>query len=126
MNDSKIATKYAENERWKEIVDQLLSYENKMLKLMILLNDFDLDVVNDKKLRNYVLEIRNKKVDKEFADEERDRNETMTKEEREKLKKEYLEIAKVLYKHSKEKDEWGNELENYFMTINSKLRKYIK
>jgi hypothetical protein len=126
MVDTKTAARHAENERWIEMVNQFLSYEDKMLKLMILLNDFNFDIVGNKKLKNYILDIRNKRAKKEFADEDRKYNSTMTKEQRENLKNEYNEISKILYKKSDDEDEWGDELENYFITINNKLRKYIK
>jgi hypothetical protein len=66
-----------------------------------------------------------KRFDKEYADDEKSQNESMTKEERERMKNEYIEIAKVLYKYNNS-DIWGDELERYFLEINNKLRKYIK
>ncbi|AEF80270.1 hypothetical protein TREAZ_1923 [Leadbettera azotonutricia ZAS-9] len=124
--DRKEADQYAEYERWKEIVNQYFIYEEKIIRLMILLNDYNFDIVNGKNLKNYIIEMRHKRFEKEYADQEKERNENMTKEEREILKNKYLEITKILYKYDDKDDNWGKELENYFFAINAKLRKYIK
>jgi hypothetical protein len=125
--DSKTARRYAENTRWNEIITQYFIYEDKMLRLMILLDNYNFDVINNKNLKDYILEMRKQKFRKEYIDAKRENNENLTKEDRGRIMNENLEINKILYKYTKDEDDvWGIELNNYFREINKKLRKYVK
>jgi hypothetical protein len=125
--DSKKAKRYAENIRWNEIITQYFIYEDKMLRLMIILDNYNFDIINNKNLKDYILEMRKQKFKKEYFDAERENNEILTKEDRDRIMNENLEISKILYKYTKDEDDvWGIELNNYFKEINKKLRKYVR
>jgi hypothetical protein len=125
--DSENAKKYAENDRWNEIIKQYFLYEDKMLRLMILLNDYNLYIINGRNLKDYILELRKQRFRKEYVDKERENNENMTKEQRKRIMNENLEISKILYKYTEDNDDiWGIGLNNYFIEVNKILRKYVK
>jgi hypothetical protein len=125
--DSKKAQKYAENDRWNEIIIQYFIYEDKMLRLMILLDDYNFDIINNKNLKDCILKMRKQRFRKESVDAERENNENQTKEEHDRIMNENLDISKILYKYTNDADDiWGIELNNYFKEINKKLRKYVK
>jgi hypothetical protein len=75
--DRKMASKYAEFERWKQILDQYFIYEDKILRLMILLNDFNFDKINSKNMKNYILEMRSKRFKKESLDDEKEQDDAI-------------------------------------------------
>jgi len=128
MNDEerKLAQKCAEIERWKKIIEQYNIYTDKLLRLAISINDYDIDLVNDKRLNDYLYEMNWNRSRKEFADDERRQLKFMEKEERDKLIEEILDLNKVLIKINKNDDIWGKTLEQYFNEINKRLRVYIK
>jgi len=123
--ERKLAQKCAELERWNKIIVQFNIYTDRILRLAISINNYDIDLVNDKRLRDYLIEMGWNRSRKEFADEEREQLKFMEKEERDKLKEEILDINKVLLKN-KNDDNWGKTLEQYFEEINKRLRVYIK
>jgi hypothetical protein len=128
MNDEdrKLAKKCTELERWNKIVEQFNVYNDTLLKLVISINNYDIDLVNGKRLKDYVIEMNQNRSRREFADDEREQLDFTNKDERNKLKEEYLDINKILIKHNKDDDIWGIRLEQYFEEVNKRLRKYLK
>jgi len=124
--ERKLAQKCAELERWNKIIVQFNIYTDRILRLAISINNYDIDLVNDKRLRDYLIEMGWNRSRKEFADEEREQLKFMNKEERDKLKEEILDINKVLLINNRNDDIWGKTLEQYFEEINKRLRVYIK
>ena len=125
----KLARNYVEIDRWNKIIEKFFIYENLMLKLAILTNNYEIDLVNDKRLKNYIIELRNNRVIKEYADKREKELESVSNEERIRIRKihkeENAEVSAVLFRYSKD-DDWGKNLELYFEEINKKLRRHIK
>jgi hypothetical protein len=125
-----MAKKYAENDRWNAILEKYFIYEDHMLKFTILINDYEYDLVNNKRFRDYILELRNNRINKDYAEAREKELEHVSNEERIKTRKIYREenekIHAVLFKSSKGDDIFGGNIEQYFQEINKKLRKYLK
>jgi hypothetical protein len=114
--------KYAMFERMKEMVEQFNIYEDKMLRLQILLNNYELDLVNEKRIRNYVLDLKHNRM--MFDLENRTELHPVRREEIN-YDEERKKIIKILYS-GYNPDVFGNDISNYINTINNRLRKYIK
>ena len=125
-----LAKKYAENDRWNAILEKYFIYEDFMLKFTILINDYEYDLVNDKRFRDYILELRNNRISKEYAEAREKELDHVSNEERVKTRRLYKEenekIHAVLFRSTKGDDIFGKNLEQYFQEINKKLRKYLK
>jgi hypothetical protein len=128
MNDEdrKLAHKCVEIERWNKIIDQFNTYTDNLLKLEISVNNYNIGLVNGKRLKEYIVEMNKNRTRREFADNERKQLDFTNKGERNKLKEEYLDINKVLSKSSEDEDTWGKSLEQYFEEMNKRLREYLK
>jgi hypothetical protein len=124
--ERKLAQRCAEFERWNKIIEQFDVYTDRILKLAISINNYEVDLVNDKRLKDYLIEMNLNRSRKAFADDEREELDFSNKDERNRLKDEILEINKILLKHNKDDDTWGNNLEQYFNEMNNRLRRYIK
>jgi hypothetical protein len=124
--ERKLAYKCVEIERWNKIIEQFDAYIDGILKLAISINNYEIDLVNDKRLKDYLIEMNFNRSRKEFSDDEREQLDFSNKDERDKLKNEILDINKILLKHDKDEDIWGNSLEQYFVEMNKRLRGYIK
>ena len=128
--EMELARKYAENDRWNAITEKYFIYEDFMLKFTILINDYEYDLVNGKRLRDYVLDLRNNRMKKEYADKREKELDHVSNEERIEARKLYKEenekMYAVLFRSSKDDDIWGENLEQYFSEINKRLRKYLK
>ena len=122
--ERELAAKYAEIDRWNKIIEQFNSYTDKILRLSILLDDYNIDLVDGKRLKDFLLNMSSKRMDKEFADADRGRHQFMSKEQRNEVREEYEKINTILQKP--ELDTWGDELEQYFNALNKRLRKYTK
>ena len=119
------AKNYAEFERWKIVIDQYLVYEDKMLRLMVLMDDYNFDKINNKNFKKFILELRHERFKHDTLNEEKEYRNSLNEEAKQKLKKEIENNRKILFKYS-DKDEWGFQLEEYFLLLNMKLRKFIK
>ena len=113
-SDKKTAYKCAEIERWNKIIEQFNIYTSCMLKLAVSINNYEIDLVNGKRLKDYLIEISRNRSKKEFADDEREELQFMNKDERNRLKDEYLEINKILSKR-------GNDNRDAFQTGNRRV-----
>jgi len=127
--DLRKAQKYAESDRWGKIIDKYLIFEDILLRLSILIDNYEIDLIDGKRLKDYLIDIRNNRIEKEYADEEEKELDNASTEERIKYRKENrenrLKISAVLTRQGKD-DIWGKNLEQYFDEINKRLRKYIK
>jgi hypothetical protein len=121
----RMACKYLEADELNKIIEKHSSYDDKMLKLMIILNDFSFDIINNRRFRDYIYEMKNCWIKIELNNDELRRYTNMPVKEKEKIINENEKWNKIL-KNVKDPDEWRNKIENYFKVINEKLRKYIK
>ena len=125
-DDKKLAHICAELERWNKIIEQFNIYTDILLKLIISINNYNIDLVNGKRLKDYIIEMNQNRSRKEFADEDKVYFKSMNTDERNELKKEYSEINSVLSTFNKDEDTWGKNLDYYFEEMNKRLREYLK
>ena len=111
--DKKLAHICAELERWNKIIEQYNIYTDILLKLVISINNYNIDLVNGKRLKDYIIEMNQNRSRKEFADEDREQLKFMNTDERNELKEEYSEINSVLSTFKKDEDTWGKNLNNF-------------
>jgi hypothetical protein len=123
--DMRIASRYLEMDELNNIIEKYSSYDDKMLKLMIILNDYRFDVIKNKRFRDYIYEMKNCWIKIDLNNDELRRYTNMPTEEKEKTINQNRKWNKVL-KNVGEIDEWRNKIEEYFNEINKKLRQYIK
>ena len=133
LNDNierKLADNYAEIDRWNKIIEKYLIFEDIMSRLSILIDDYEIDLINAKRLKDFLIDIRHNRIKKEYADKREEELDNASTEERIKYRKEHeeenLKINNVLFQYTKENDPWRINLEHYFMEFNKRLRKYIK
>jgi hypothetical protein len=113
---------YVYQERWNSLIDQYRTHYEQMSRLKILLNDFDLDVVKGKRIKDHIDDLYINKYQDEYYV-----HESHNFAEPEKLKWDALheKNIKILYKMPDIEDEYGESLLDYFTEINRRLRKYI-
>jgi len=59
---------YAENRRWNLVVDQYEKYNNDLVKLKVLLNNYNIDQVNERNMDYYLHELNIKRMQKQYND----------------------------------------------------------
>lgn len=130
MNDeeSKLAQIYVEYERWNRIIEQFNTYEDSLLKLKVSTNNYDIDLnlINDKRLGDYIQEMKINVLKRKFINNKRKKYESMNENELNKLESQYSETSLVLSRYDKDEDVFGKNLGQYFEEMNKKLRKYTK
>lgn len=125
--DGRIASEHVYIERWNNIVNQYSIYEDKILDLKIILNNYNLDIVNDKTIVYYIKQLRNMKII--FSGTEKRLSYNLDKENMQKIRKENDEAGAVLFNvwnKNDTNDKFGYEIDMYFNEINERLRKYLK
>ena len=127
--DKELAFRYAELDRWNKIIDKLRVYEETVLKLSVLIDNYDIDLIDNKRLRNYILELRDARTEKEILDDEEQELNNVSIEERAKIKAshrdEKMKLNNILFRSSKN-DELREGLEQHFSKMNDRLKKYLK
>jgi hypothetical protein len=125
--DGKIAAEYVYIERWNDIVNQYFIYEDKILDLKIILNNYDLDIVNNKTILYYIRQL--KKMKMIFDGTKKQLEHNLDEKNMQRIKKENDEASDILFniwdKNDKD-DKFGYEIDMYFKEINKRLRKYLK
>jgi hypothetical protein len=124
-DDMRIACKYLEADELNNIIEKYSFCDDKMLRLKIILNDYNFDIINNRRFRDYIYEMKNCWIKTELNNDELRMYTDMSVEEKAKIINENKKWNKVL-KNVEEIDEWKNKIENYFKGINEKLRQYIK
>ena len=129
-NDWQLAEEYAEIDRWNKIIEQFNVYTDKLLRLAISINDYNIDLIDGKRLKDYLIEMNVARIRKKYLDKKIKNIDLLKEEERIKkwkeLEGEEKEIFDILFIISKDKDFFGKNLEQYFELINKRLRIYIK
>ncbi|MCL2381576.1 MAG: hypothetical protein FWC64_08290 [Treponema sp.] len=129
-NERKLAQNYAENDRWNKIIEKYLIFEDIVLRFSILIDNYEVDLINGKRLKDYLIDIRNNRIKKEYADIEQKKLDNASTEDRikywEKHRDEISIIDAVLFRYDKDSDIFGKGLEQYLVEFNKRLRKYIK
>jgi len=109
---------YVYQERWYKLYDQFQIYEKKMDRLKILLNDYQFDLVNNKRMKDFIDEIARSK----FLHNMKIHN----KQPLEDIETDLNNLIKIIAKVDMRDDVFGQEIEKYFFEMNRRLRKYIK
>jgi hypothetical protein len=125
--DDRIASEHVYIERWNNIINQYFIYEDKILDLKIILNNYNLDIINDKTIVYYIKQLKNMKII--FANTEKQLSYNLDKENIQRIRKENDEARAVLFNiwnKNDKNDKFGYEIDMYFNEINKRLRKYLK
>jgi hypothetical protein len=123
--DVRIACRYLEIDELNNIIEKYFSYDDMMLNLMIILNDYNFDTIENRRFRDYIYEMKNCWIKIELNNDDLRKYTNMPIEEKKKIIDQNKKWNKVL-KNVEEIDEWRNKIEDYFNGINKKLRQYIK
>jgi hypothetical protein len=110
-----------ELEVWNEVIQQYYKYEDNLIKLMAVLNDYQLDKNNDKCMKDYVNKLVFNRYKRAYILKEDKTDIEICKDRAKQL----IEINKILHR-DKEHDAFGDEINEYFNFMNIRLRKYIK
>ena len=109
---------------WLEIQNQYTLYEYKIILINILSKNKIDDKINGKNIKDH-LTIMYKLIFENNSIKEMHKNNEISHEERKKYTERLLEIDKILHNRG-EQDEFGDFLNEYFLAMCTKLKKYLK
>jgi hypothetical protein len=115
-----------ENGIWLEIKKQYSLYESKIIVLTILSNNKINDCINNKNIKDYITIMYKNIYEKKYYIDKQKKDEIL-ESEREDISKRMIDIDKILkIRNEKDIDNFGNELNEYFLLMCKKLKKYIE
>lgn len=124
IDDSK-DSEYAEMRRWNLVVDQYQKYSTELTKLKVILNDYEIDSIQGKRMEDFLKEINLKRMHRQLNSQSLGQLQHMEEGQRKDFLNQQQEIFRVLVRSGPD-DGLEDSIEKYFKGFNQRVRKYIK
>ena len=115
---------FAENRRWNNLIDRYNSYIAELVKLKVVLNNYNLDIIENNTMETFIRELNINRIQSQLSKDERFNLSNYTQEQREDYSRRQEKIFSVLVRTGKE-DVFEKQIEDYFFLFNKRVRKYI-
>ena len=129
-DDFDLGKTYTEQDRWNKIIEQYRKYDDKILYLQISLNSYDIDLINNNRFIDIIMEMHRARLHKQYLDKEYQKTNSLPLEESRKKRNELDakmdDINDKLDNLIKEENAFSIKINNYFSELNKRLRKYLK
>lgn len=115
----------AEIRRWNAVVQQYQKFDDAIVKLKVLIDDFGFDVIGDDTAGKIVKEIDVKRMLNQFHEEESKNFQLFNEEQQQDYIKQQKDFASVLYRQGGD-DAFERRVHEYFLAFKKKGRKYLR